>query len=33
MNTTSEQTVAECEKHQLDMLLWQAGLHVRRQPT
>ena len=27
MNTTSEPTVTECEKHQLDMLLWQADVH------
>ena len=29
MNTTSEQTVAEYEQHQLDMLLWQADVHAR----
>ena len=29
MNTTSEQTVAECEEHQLDMLLWQADVRDR----
>jgi hypothetical protein len=27
MNTTSEQTVTECEQHQLDMLLWHADVH------
>ena len=29
MNTTREQTVAEDEEHQLDMLLWQADVHER----
>ena len=29
MNTTSEQTAAEYERHQLDMLLWQADVHER----
>jgi hypothetical protein len=29
MITTSEQTVAEYEQHQLDMLLWQADVHLR----
>jgi hypothetical protein len=29
MNTTSEQTVADYEQHQLDMLLWQADVHER----
>jgi hypothetical protein len=29
MNTTSEQTVAKYEQHQLDMLLWQADVHER----
>jgi hypothetical protein len=29
MITTSEQTVAEYEHHQLDMLLWQADVQER----
>ena len=29
MTSTSEQTVAEYEHHQLDMLLWQADVHER----
>jgi hypothetical protein len=29
MSTTSEQTVAEYEHHQLVMLLWQADVHER----
>jgi hypothetical protein len=29
MNITSEQAVAECEQHQLDMLLWQADVHQK----
>ena len=29
MNTASEQTAAEYERHQLDMLLWQADVHER----
>jgi hypothetical protein len=29
MSTTSEQTVTQCEQHQLDMLLWQADVHER----
>jgi hypothetical protein len=29
MITTSEQTVAEYEQHQLDMLVWQADVHER----
>jgi hypothetical protein len=31
MNTTSAQTVTECQhqQHQLDMLLWQADVHER----
>ena len=29
MDTTSEQTVAEDEEHQLDMLRWQAEVHER----
>jgi hypothetical protein len=29
MDITSEQTVTECEQHQLDMLLWQADVHER----
>jgi hypothetical protein len=29
MNTTSEQTAAKYEQHQLDMLLWQADVHER----
>jgi hypothetical protein len=29
MNTTGEQSVAEYEQHQLDMLLWQAHVDER----
>ena len=29
MNTTGEQSVAEYEQHQLDMLLWQADVDER----
>jgi hypothetical protein len=29
MDTTSAQTVPEYEQHQIDMLLWQAGVHLR----
>ena len=29
MTSTSEQTVAEYEHHQLDMLLWQVDVHEK----
>jgi hypothetical protein len=29
MNTTVAHTVTEYEQHQLNMLLWQAGVHAR----
>ena len=30
MNTTIAQTVTEYERHQVDMLLWQADVHERK---